>query len=344
MRLLSIELSNFQVHGETTIEFAPITTIKGPTDTGKSSIIRALRWVCLNDLAGFEFIKEGEKKTKVTLRFYRNKMEWDVARIKSISSTGINTYKLNDKEFKSFGMSVPSDIAYLLQMSELNFQSQHDSPFWFAETAGEVSRKLNSIVDLSVIDTALSNIASAARHAQERRNIISEGLIQAQQELEKIKDAETQIEDFKNLKEVHEKRNKIETAHHRLGDLLSDVNSRREWLKQIREREAEGKELLEACQRALEIEGEVTRLNEVIGRVVHLQTRSVTPPPFAPIEEVFNEWQDYKQEIARLSGLVKEYKRVSIAVKVCEYSAAAAERKFHQETKGKACPLCGKIS
>ncbi len=79
MRLVSLQLVNFQVHTGLIIDFSPgITTIVGPTDHGKSSILRALRWVCLNDLSGEQFIREGRKSCAVCLfvvRFPGNPFE-----------------------------------------------------------------------------------------------------------------------------------------------------------------------------------------------------------------------------------------------------------------------------
>jgi exonuclease SbcC len=345
MRLLSIELNDFQVHEKTTIEFTPsITTIKGPTDAGKSAVLRALRWACLNDLSGDEFIREDQKRTKIVLRVRHDKRDWEVIRIKSISSTGINVYKLNGDEFKSFATSVPTAIAEVLQLSELNFQSQHDSPFWFCETAGEVSRRLNSIVDLSVIDTTLSNIASAVRQAQERQNICSERLAEAKQEFEKVKDAEARVEEFKNLKGAHEKFAKAEADHHRMEGLIRDVNTRRDLLRRTREQEAEGTSVLDSCRKILDSSKKISRINEIIGQMVYQSSLATPPPSFSPVEKAFNEWQEVQERTEGLSKLVSQCKETTTAVEEWDKKAAAAERKYHQETKGKRCPLCGKIS
>ena len=78
-------------------------------------------------------------------------------------SASNNSYGMDGVEFKAFGNDVPEDIARVLNVSELNFQGQHDAPLWFTESAGEVSRRLNYIVDLSQIDSTLSAIDSIVR-------------------------------------------------------------------------------------------------------------------------------------------------------------------------------------
>ena len=132
--LRSLHIKNFQVHTDLKIEFSPtITSIKGPTDSGKSSVLRALRWVCLNDMAGEAFIREGACSVLALLRIGDRKIGRGKGQIG-------NVYRLDDREFKAFGQgNVPQEIAQVLQLNEINFQGQHDAPFWFAETAGEVS-------------------------------------------------------------------------------------------------------------------------------------------------------------------------------------------------------------
>lgn len=345
MRLLSIELNDFQVHEKTTIELSPsITTIKGPTDAGKSAVLRALRWVCLNDLAGDEFIREGEKKTRIVLCVYHDQTIWEIARVKSSIGTRVNTYALNDAVCHAFGKSgVPSGIAALLQVSELNFQSQHDSPFWFAESAGEVSRRLNSIVDLSVIDTTLSNVASAVRQAQERKTVCNERLDEAKQELEKVKDVELRVEEFKRLKNVHEKASRAEADHYQLERLIKDSQSRWAEYRQLRNKEAEGDTVLGFGSDSLKVSRKVSRLRELISGVVYLRDRAIAPPSFGPVTLSFSQWQSAKERAETLSSLVGQIKRGARLLESCVETARMAEKTYHQQTKGKRCPLCGNV-
>ena len=45
-----ITLENFQSHKHTEMEFGPeLNVIVGPSDSGKSAIIRALKWVMYNE-------------------------------------------------------------------------------------------------------------------------------------------------------------------------------------------------------------------------------------------------------------------------------------------------------
>jgi DNA repair ATPase RecN len=161
-----LTIRNFQAHKSLSLEFAPgITTIIGPSDVGKSAIIRCLQWICFNSPSGISFIAHGQEKTKAIL-------EVDGSIITRTRSSDQNKYGIDDKQLKAFKTEVPAEIQAKLNVSELNFQNQHASPFWFAETAGEVSRQLNRIVDLTAIDNVLGSLASRLRSVREQIKLL----------------------------------------------------------------------------------------------------------------------------------------------------------------------------
>jgi len=196
MKLLRIQ--NFQKHKDLTVEFDPhITTIVGSSDSGKSAVLRALKWVMQLDPMGCEFIRNGSKKTIVDL-------EVDEHLIHRERGKSVNLYDLDGQEYKAFGQDVPIDIQEVLNVSPLNFQGQHDAAFWFSETAGEVSRQLNRIVDLSKIDTTLSAIDAIVRKTKVEVELSKErrdGLKTRGQELQYIKQADAEFAEVEQLKE-----------------------------------------------------------------------------------------------------------------------------------------------
>src|SRR5689334_12410955 len=110
MQVRKLSLSNFQAHEWLEIEFSPtITSIQGESDRGKSAVLRALRWVCLNDFAGAEFIRRGASEAEVSLR--SGKLV-----ITRKRGTKENTYSLDAHQFKAFGNGVPEPIAQQLKL------------------------------------------------------------------------------------------------------------------------------------------------------------------------------------------------------------------------------------
>jgi DNA repair protein SbcC/Rad50 len=141
--LKTITIKNFQAHHKLVLSLSPtITTIVGPSDAGKSATIRALQWLVFNRPGGTAFINWG--KPSQTAEVVVQTEENSISRSRG---PNINTYTKGAKEFNAIGTDVPPVIKEALGLAEINFQAQHDSPFWFAETAGEVSRQLNTIID-----------------------------------------------------------------------------------------------------------------------------------------------------------------------------------------------------
>src|SRR5690554_1875937 len=105
-----ITLNNFQSHKYSSIELDErLNVIVGPSDSGKSAIIRGIKWVLYNEPSGDYFIREGEKECSVTLEFSDNTI------LKRYRSKSKNQYILiNNKGeetiFEGFGSNTPEQI------------------------------------------------------------------------------------------------------------------------------------------------------------------------------------------------------------------------------------------
>lgn len=149
----SLILNNFQSHKHSGLEFDPgLNVIIGPSDSGKTAIIRAMRWVVWNRPLGNAMCSNWGGETSI---------EINANNISVIRKEGKEkSYLLNDLEFKAFGTSVPDEIVNALNLSEINLQSQLDAPFLLSQSAGEVAQHFNRIANLDKIDTGLQNIQS----------------------------------------------------------------------------------------------------------------------------------------------------------------------------------------
>jgi exonuclease SbcC len=209
-----LTLSNFQAHKKLQIEFDPgVTSIVGSTDVGKSAVIRALSWLMRNTPNGLEFIRRGAKKAVAALTV-------DGKTIKRVRGASRNLYKLDGKVFKAFGAAVPDKISQLLQIGDLNFQAQHDAPFWFSDSSGAVSRKLNEIVSLGVIDAALSFFLAAVRKSKAEVEICGERIARARERKAELSFAPEFAADVERLEERQTKLEQIKEQCTNLEDLL----------------------------------------------------------------------------------------------------------------------------
>lgn len=193
-------IQNFQAHSKLRVTFSKtVTCIVGPSDVGKSAIIRALRWVCHNMPTGDAFIQHGTKGASVQLIVDGRKL----ARRRSANGT-TNTYSLDNQTFKAFGRDVPEPVAQLVNMSDLCWQDQHAGPYWFSETAGEISRQLNAIVNLDIIDRTIANTTKAVHRARTRLEVAGEELTTAKKEYDALAYVEGMDEALKVVEATYE--------------------------------------------------------------------------------------------------------------------------------------------
>ena len=173
----SLTLQNFQSHKQSTLEFNPgVNVIIGPSDSGKTAFIRALRWLVWNRPSGDAFRSTWGGETKVTLSLD----EIDIIR----SKDKIEEYKLGKTEFKAFKTEVPTEIIQALNLNEINLQQQLDSPFLLTSTPGEVARHFNKIAHLDQIDEGLSKVQKWLRTIEQDISSDDKRLIQLTEDLE----------------------------------------------------------------------------------------------------------------------------------------------------------------
>ena len=172
----SLHLQNFQAHEKLDLEFDPrVNVIVGPSNRGKTAIMRAFNWLFFNKPSGDFFRKWDSDRTLVEVILSNGTV------ISKERSNKDNIYFLNKEAFRAFGQSVPDPIAKALHLDSINVQEQMDPPFLVNESSGEVARQLNKVANLSVIDSAMSYINKVVRQNQSK-------LSSAKQELKELQD------------------------------------------------------------------------------------------------------------------------------------------------------------
>jgi exonuclease SbcC len=172
-----IKIQNFQNHPDTTIDFAPgVNYITGPSDNGKTVVVRSIRWVAKNRPAGDQYIRKGTKECKVVLQEGRS-------RITRERNTKTNQYRLNRETYKAISLKVPEQISTALNMNDVNIQGQFDDFFLLQDTAGQVAQKFNKVMGLDVIDSTSKKVNSVVNAAKIREDFALEEVKRKTEEL-----------------------------------------------------------------------------------------------------------------------------------------------------------------
>lgn len=173
--LKRISLHNFQSHEDTTLDLSSgVNIIVGPSDVGKTSVIRALRWLYYNQPRGSSFIRMGtsdcwvevETEDQIIVRRYRNE------------ATRKNGYLLmlpgqEPLIYEKHGSTIPEEIKLALGVEEviidqdvvinLNLAYQLEGAF-LLETPGTTRAKaIGKLGDAHIVDAAQREIQKDLR-------------------------------------------------------------------------------------------------------------------------------------------------------------------------------------
>ncbi len=212
--LEQLRLHNWQCHKDRIFRFGRITIIVGDNGAGKSSIVRALRWLAFNEWDGEAnaHVTEGKEESEVELVFDGG------SKVSRTKGPNHNSYLVNGRERKAFGKQVPSDM-HALAISPSSFQSQRDNPFWITLTGGQAAIALNEIFSLETIDKSLSSIVSEIRLAKTREQVSKERLALLRGKKKSLTWTKQANTDLKKLEVLQEKISKIEEKQKQLGKI-----------------------------------------------------------------------------------------------------------------------------
>ncbi len=153
--LQTLHITNFQSHKDTTLEFHPgVNIIVGASDSGKTSIIRSLKWLIWNRPGGDDFRSDwgGETSVEVIIDNLSIRRSKDKENLYEIGSVAVQDHKA----LKAFGTKVPEEIQRVLNIDGTNLQKQFDAPFLISASPGEVAGYFNQIAHLERIDSSVS--------------------------------------------------------------------------------------------------------------------------------------------------------------------------------------------
>lgn len=342
----SVRIQNFQGHEDTYIEFHPgVNVFIGQSDSGKSSVIRALEWVINNKPDGDAFRSDWGGETLVTLEVDDHK----VTRVKGKGERA-NLYILDDQKFKAFNKGVPDEIQQVININEINWQGQFDSPFLLSRNAGEVARQLNQVSNLSIIDTAISNASMLIRN---NHKSIEDDLSISDDLQEKI-DSYDYLEEFENdLSKLEKKNHELENVRQKIVSikyLIHDISETEIELKRIRRiTKLEGlvDKLLSQFESRKTIRSKIARLQDLISKITACKKHMVSTKRITKLQPAIKsllskqkKLSEIRQQKNLLQGILNEMSGQNNLLIKTRQILVKSEYEFRILMPDE-CPLCG---
>jgi hypothetical protein len=260
--------------------------------------MRALGFVCLNRWKE-PFLKHDAKQTKVLLGIDGHK----IIRIKGKKE---NSYRLNGKKFVSFGQSkVPTDIENLLGVNDDNFQFQLDSPFWFEDSAGSISKKLNTIVNLGSIDKTLFQAASDLRKETAILEVVNDRYKKLKDEIDSKKWVDDCKPDLDRIEKLELSISSQTSKFAILGDILKTLENTQQAEKNAANAMLGAKKLLVLAKRQAEERRKAKNLADLIGQIERsTKLADVEIPSIGELDSEIKQLEKLDERIKELTSII----------------------------------------
>jgi exonuclease SbcC len=345
----SLRSKNFQSHKDSFLEFHPgFNSIIGTTDNGKSALYRSLYWTRFNKASNYiSFWNSKEDGTPVDETVVSIQTAEHV--IERVRSPKLNGYRIDDDApLAAIGRGeLPPNVNAVLNMSDINFFSQHDAPFMLTESAGKVAEKLNELVHLDDIDRILSALDKKKRdNKKELENSISQRtklqdqllsfswIDKAEPLLEKLKGFEEKLDSHRKDKETLSLLVcSMNSYEEKITDLEKVIDKANPLMVEMTEIKKQLEELVEEHRAISSILDSVSSIDASISILKGIDATK----ELDDCDTILKELNTAAEDLAEISDWIKKYN-----AKDMEISSLEKELQAVKDQMPDVCPTCGK--
>lgn len=198
--LTHLKITNYQAQRSLELPLGRVTSLVGPTDAGKSAVLRALWWALANS-GPTNPGHHGTTETEVAVTLADGTR---ITRRRSLRSNGYTVEPTGGpvSTYNAIRFDVPIQVADLLNVHQNSYQRQHDGAFWLSASAAEVGRFLNSVVDLDVIDVGLTFAKKLESGAKAQLEAIAKSIEATDAAVAKLNWVDAAIADWRNYEKI----------------------------------------------------------------------------------------------------------------------------------------------
>lgn len=344
----SITITNFQSHVKTELTFAKgVNVIVGSSDSGKTAIIRALRWTIFNKPSGDTICSSWGGQTSVSV----DTDEGMVEKRKGKDNGYILTPQGGQSTtFKAIGTGVPDEIASLFNINEINLQYQLDSPFLLSNSPGEVAQHFNRVARLDKIDQATSEINSALRAYEQDIRFLEANLNKQEEQLRTFDYLDKMEVEVEVLEELDKQVNTLWRNRSKLNNLIIDYRITEQTIakhapllalekdvlridklrKSVRTAEDDLERLVGLCSNVRNIKSKLERVQRVV--IFEQQVSSLIT--------LTDKRDELSIKLGDITDDIKEIRNLNIRIASNERTNVTMQTQF-DKAMGNVCILCG---
>jgi exonuclease SbcC len=344
-----IEIFNFQSHKNSILEFTPgLNIINGPSHNGKSAIIRALKWCLQNKPRGDSFKSHFANKkdpVKVSITFDNGVV---VTREKGKENIYRITKNNSETEYKALGVDVPNEVQEVINMNNINLQSQGDNHFMVSDRPGARAKALNKIVGLEVIDSSIKKSNAVVNKYKSSLSLLTDEIKSNTESLKQFDNVENIEKLIKFIDFKYATLATTRTAESSLVDLIEKIEKTEKeietvtyWLDVEYEFNKVNKQLKEINR----IKSEKKQLSKLIDEILVNQNTISDNKDFLNIEnEMLNienlleQLKIKNSKIFNIQNLISDISYQISFKRVCE---KIIKQSIMELNKIGACPVCG---
>ena len=194
---MKIKIKDVQAIKSAQFEIKGFTAIVGKSNIGKSSVMRALRYMFKNKGG---LTREGAKYSEVTLKDDDLDILWQRGNQK-------NYYKINDVEFDKINRDIPPPILNAgiqeisVGSSKVDVQTNHQfSPLFLIDRTGkEAAEIISSVNKLNVISKAGKTVARDIKNNQNQKKFYETEIKTLEKEMNQLDDLDSCEKTINNL-------------------------------------------------------------------------------------------------------------------------------------------------
>lgn len=307
-RITKIMIKNFQSHENTELELDKgLNVIIGPSDQGKSAILRAIKWVLFNEPRGMDFIMHGKAAVKVALELSNG---YTIIRERSRSKNRYLVEKPDGSEIilEGFGNDVPEEVVKAHNIKKvlldndfdisLNIGEQLEGPFLLSQPGAIRAKAIGRLTGLHIIDKTIRDCISDIKRESASADRLREQFSDLDRNLDKYRDLDTVEETLDSCRDLLDRADHKEASRRKLVELKVQIVSTEKELGILKKKLADLK-FLDKIE---------THLTECIKKYKNLKN----------LMSIKDRWVKLKKEIEEADNIKKKTDQTDILFNMIE--------------------------